>query len=285
MVKRVVRKLELFAIHAHHDTASTYVDLFDKLSRVQRARRVIEISGIVIGFPIVRARTDGLFIRATEGDPDSSALVFDRETGRTRETDLSKSEVLSQTTHLYVVPEKRRAAIEYSRRGVKAALLGPAMEGILRANYSELHNIRLEFTAVPTKGFLEEVKQFERIREASIRLMKPNASWTDHYTDLSDLMDDSNGAKVELDVRAGRGESLRKNRGIVKVIKDVAADEQPYLDEAKLIGTRENETNETTLRSSQHLEHTRTVVEADDAGVPLEGSMRTALVNFIQRFV
>ncbi|HVW55565.1 MAG TPA: hypothetical protein VHC00_07785 [Rhizobiaceae bacterium] len=285
MANRTRRKIELYAIHAHETRTFTYDRLFEALSKIPAPQRVFDVHGYVVGFPVVAKYRGGYFIQATEGDPDAAALVFDRSTGQTRETDLRGSEVLSQATHMFVSPEERRASIEYVRRGVKAVMLGPAIEGVLSQNIQELRRLRIEFTPRTTEDFVREIQEFERIRLAAIRITKPNASWTDHYTQLSELMDDSRGEKVEIDVRAGRGESLKKNSGIVRVIKQVANDDQPYLDEAIITGTRTNETTETTIRASQHIQHTRVSVDSDEAGVPLQQSIRSALTDFLNRFI
>lgn len=286
MAKKVVRKIELYALHAHDIEDVDYDEIFAALARVDRQKRVVEISGVVIGFPIVqRMASGGYFIQTTEGDPDAVALVLNRTTGTTREAALGEAEVFSQATHVVVAPNSRRAAVEYVRRGIKAAFLGAAIEGVLRANVEEFSNLRLELVAVPAGSFVSEINQFERIRVASIRLTRPNASWTDHYTNLSELMEESNGEKVEIDVRAGRESSLSKTNGIVKTIKDVANDDQPYLDDAAIVGTRMNEINETTLRASHHVEHVRATVDADDAGGAEPLSIRKALVDFMQKWI
>ncbi|MFK5599406.1 hypothetical protein ACFZ8E_20790 [Methylobacterium sp. HMF5984] len=139
----------------------------------------------------------------------------------------------------------------------------------------------MEFLPKIEREFLEEINSFERIRIASIRVTKPNASWTDHYSDLSDLMDASDGDKASLDIRAARGESLRKNNGIVKVIKDIAEDRYPYIEEAAVTGTRQNEIAETTVRSKSHVVHSRVIVEADNTGAAYDTSIRKKLLEFL----
>lgn len=285
MAKKIVRKIELFALHAHESGGADYEELILALSRVPRQRRVVSISGTVIGFPIVSKYREGYFIQVTEGDPDAVALVFNTRTGETRDASLAEAEVFSDATHMFVVPNARRAAIEYVRRGIKAPLIGAAIEEILRGNVPDLKKLQFEIIAVPSESFVEGIREFERIRIASIRLAKPNASWTEHYTNLSELMEESNGAKVEIDVRAAREGSLAKNAGIVQTIKDVAEDGQPYLDDAKIVGTRVSETNETTLRSSHHVEHVRATVDADDAGTADPASIRAAMAQFVSRWI
>src|SRR5690606_31745543 len=90
-----------------------YEAIFSKLSRIRRQQRVVTISGIVIGFPIVAKHASGYFLQVTEGDPDAVALVFNTSTGDTREAALDDTEVFSQATHLFVAPGARRAAVEY----------------------------------------------------------------------------------------------------------------------------------------------------------------------------
>ncbi|MCP3471466.1 hypothetical protein NLM33_14120 [Bradyrhizobium sp. CCGUVB1N3] len=120
MVKRSPRKFEAFVMHAHHDTAATYSDLFDKLSRLRAEDRLYKFSDeVVLGFPIASKESGGYFIQSVLGSSES-ALVLNTETGSTRENTLAKSEMLSHPTHLSVSPQKRRAAIEYSHRGPKA---------------------------------------------------------------------------------------------------------------------------------------------------------------------
>jgi hypothetical protein len=215
-----------------------------------------------------------------EGE-DSSALILNTETGRTRENILGEAEILSQAAHLLVSATKRRAVIEYVRQGPKASILSVAIEGLLRKHYPNLHNIGFEFAPIVSENFTAEINAFERIRIAKIRVIRPNASWTEHYTELSELMEESGGDKGEIGVRATEGKSLRKNSGLVRVIKQVAEDAQPYLDDASVTGTREGEIAETTIRARKHVVHTRINVDADDAGVASTGDIRTKLARFL----
>ena len=208
-------------------------------------------------------------------------MVFDLSTGEAKESDLGSNEVYGQATHFVVVPSARSAAIEYVRSGAKAILLGPAIAEIMRNNIEQFSDVQVEFAPKIQRAFEEEIDLFERIRMASIRVTRPNASWTDHYSDLSELMNESHGDKAAIDIRAGRGKSLRKNSGIVQVIKDVSADEFPYLEEASVTGTREDEVSETTVRSRSHVVHSRVVVQADDTGTAYNTSIRRKLSEFI----
>jgi hypothetical protein len=281
MAKRLTRKFEAYVMHAHHDTPATYADLFVRLARLKREDRIYRHSPeVVIGFPIVVKEGDGYFIQAVEGG-DDSALVLNVETGDTRENILGRAEMLSHATHFVVSPKKRRAAIEFSQRGAKSQMLALAIEGILRSHYPELKDIGFNFAPVIRKNFITEINAFERIREASIRVMRPNASWTDHYTGLSDLAEESGGDKVAVEIKAARNATLKKNAGIVRVIKDVVSDGEPYLDDAVVTGTRQDEAAETSVHAKKHVQHTKASVEADDAGIPVVNDIRSKLSKFL----
>ncbi|MGM4918764.1 hypothetical protein [Tardiphaga sp. 813_E8_N1_3] len=284
-MKRSIRKFEVFAMHAHYDSPANYADIFLRLERLSIEERIYHYSPeVVIGLPIVSREADGYFIQVVEGG-DDSALVLNVETGETRENILSRAELLSHATHFFAVPRRRRAAIEFSQRGAKADMIATAIEAILRENYPDMKEIGFTFAPVIRENFTREINQFGRIREAAIRMIRPNASWTDHYTDLSDLAEESGGDKVAVEIKAPRGGTLSKRAGIVKVIKDVVADSQPYLDDAKVTGVREGETNETTVHSKKHVQHTKVAVNADDAGVAVVTDIRSKLRRYLSSVV
>ncbi|TPW26040.1 hypothetical protein [Pararhizobium mangrovi] len=281
MSKTVVRKIELFAMHAHPGDDIDYEEIFVRLHDVPRAQRVVRVRGIVVGFPIVEPLKEGWFIQITEGDPADSTLIYDQSTGGTREASLGEAEIISQATHMVVTPSARRAAVEYVRRGIKAPFIAQAIEGIVKRNSPEYGNFNLELVAVTAPSFIEAIDDFKRIRVAGVRMVKPNATWTDHHTHLSKVMESSNGGSVEMDVSAQRNGSLSKDDGIVDIIKEVAEEEYPYLGDAKITGTRRGEDSETTLRAKKHIEHTKANIVANESGHVRKNSILRALRSFI----
>ena len=285
MARRVSRKIELFTIHAHNKSEIDYEDIFSTLDSIEKKSRIASVRGMIIGFPFIIKIDDMFFIQALEGDPDSAPLIFDSSTGDTVDNDLEENEVLSLATHFIVAPRQRLAAIEYVRRGAKALQLGPAITEILKNGGVNYRNLQLEFAPKLESSFAEQISSFERIRVASVRVLRPNASWTDHYTELSELMEQSGGEKAEIDIRAGRGGSLEKDKGIVEVIKEIANDAYPYIEDASITGTRENETAETVVRSNTHTVHARVNVEVDRTGMAHDNSIRAKLLEFISAWI
>lgn len=281
MAKRITRKFEAFVMHAHSEVSISYAGIFQRLMELPGSERVVRAAeDLVLGFPIVERVGSRYFFQVVEGD-DSSPLVLNTETGRTRENVLEEDEVLSHATHVVVDPVKRRAAIEYVHRGAKSGLIGFGIETLLKDRFDDLRDFRFEMMPVIRANFIAEINAFERIRTAMLRVTRPNASWSDHYTDLADFMEESKGDKVEVGIRAGRGGSLSKTKGIVGVIKQVVGDSQPYLDDAAVTGERPNEETETTIHARKHVQHARVGVVADDAGVPEKEDIKAKLLRFI----
>src|SRR5690606_26414234 len=133
----------------------------------------------------------------------------------------------------------------YVKRGAKAEIMARTIEELLRGVRGD--DFRIDFSPLVEENFVREINRFTRIRKASITMIKPNAGWDDHYTKISKLLEESDGEKADLSVRAARGESLSKEAGIVEVIKDVVSDDQPYVSDAEIVGLKEGEEGETSL--------------------------------------
>jgi hypothetical protein len=281
MAKRSVRKFEAFAMHAHSAASVSYAEIFRRLDELPENERIVRTSDdLVLGFPIVERAGSRYFFQVVEGD-NSSPLVLNTETGETRENVLDDDEVLSHATHVVVDPTKRRAVIEYVHRGAKSGVISFGIETLLKERFSDLKDFRFEMMPVVRENFTAEINAFERVRAATLRVTRPNASWSDHYTELAEFMEESKGDKVEVGIRAGRGGSLSKTKGIVGVIKQVVADAQPYLDDASVTGDRPNEETETTIHARKHVQHARVGVIADDAGVPVKEDIKAKLLRFL----
>jgi hypothetical protein len=281
VVMAVIRKIIAHVIHAQ-GTKKSYEQIFSSLARLSPADRVFQLDYQVVGIPNIWEITDGFLIQFAEGTPGVNPFVLDASSGATRVEPLGRSEVLSDVSHALVYPRRREAAIEYVKRGAKAAVMSTTIEGIMRSRFDDMKNFRIEFTPRIREGFIREINRFERIRIAELIVTQPNAGWTDHYNELSDLLDKSDGDTARLDVRAGRGESLKKTSGVVKVIKDISNDATPYLKDAKITGTRSGDASETTVSLQNHVEHKRVSVQTDADGQPVPQSLISRMRSFLR---
>lgn len=215
--------------------------------------RIAKIANLTIAVSDVTSIEDEHFLTFVEGEEGLKPLILDLDTGDTRVDELEEHEMLGSAAHALVNPEKRRILVEYVKSGTKAELMARTIELLLAKIYGE--DLRVDFSPVVKEDFVKEINSFTRIRMASLTLIKPNAGWDDHYTKISQLLQESGGEKADLSVRAARGETLSKDSGIVEVIKDVANDAQPYLSDAEIIGIKEGEETETVVPLNKHVLH------------------------------
>ncbi len=274
--KEVVRKFELFAIHGTIGSkAAPYAAVFEYISRLNPTDRVQDFGGRIIVLSEFKQISRSLYqVIAFEGDRDTNPTILDLATARTRQARLRGKEIVAERTHALIDLNKRRAAVEYVRTGAKSQDIANSIEGLAARN-GLFSGLQIGFTPVPSKGFLAELKSFKRIREVSIAVVRPNASWGDHYTGLSTLIEESNGGAAEITVRASRGGSLDKNDGIVQVVKDVVEDSQPYLRNATVRGTRAEDETERVLSLKKHAKYRKDKLSLDQNGtVPTVQAMQ-----------
>ncbi len=263
--RRVNRRIQAFAVHAHGKRFDgDYRKLFQVISEIDKTKRIVKIGNVTAAISDIKEVGGNYFLTFTEGEEGLQPLILDVATGETRDEQLGQNEVLVSAAHALVQPEKRRILVEYVRGGAKSDTMAAIIEGVLSQRLGK--DFRIEFAPVVAGDFIREIGRFKRIRVASLTLIRPNAGWDDHFTKISELLEDSGGEKAQLAVRAGRGESLNRDDGIVGVIKDVAADQQPYLVDAEIIGTKVDEETETSVPLHRHVVHRNISVPRESNG-------------------
>lgn len=239
-----------YSLHAQDAKfTGNYLEIFEVLKKVPRDERKVKLKGTTYAVPTIEERHGTYFLTFLQGTEDI-ILIYDEVTGETKEDELGDHEILVSASHALFLPSKRAALVEYVKSGAKA----PVIEEVIREILSRHYGAEFKFMMSPRieRDFLNEIDQLERIRLVSLSLVKPNAGWDDHYTLLSELADQSNGEKIDLTVRAGRGESLSKEEGIMEVVRNASEDEYPYVMDAEVIGTKVGEIAETKIPLNNH---------------------------------
>lgn len=264
----VTRKIELFALHAHlaGNENVDYDAVFAALIRIPPDQRVYVTNNRAFAIGDISRNGARFRFSVYEGPLGANPVIFALQRAEVRTESLARDEFVADVTHVLVDVLLRRAAVEYVRRGAKADDVARTVTEVLRRTPDYSATFEISFSPVIEEGFIKKIDQFERIREADITVTRPNAGWTDHYTDLSSLLEDSGGENADLGIRAGRGRSLKKQSGVIKLIADVVADAHPYLKKAAIKGVRKGEAAETTLTSNKHLVHAVARIEQDGSG-------------------
>lgn len=199
-------------------------------------------------------------LRFLSGSDQESLTLFDVENDRERDDPRSAGEIVVRPTFLYLNPESRLVALERRRPGLSATEIGKAL-GIIGTAIGFDDDLVIDLNPVTAESFNEELEQFDRIRQASVTVARPNYDWTENANTLTAYAAESNGQTAELEISAARGGSLAKERGIVQDIKELVQHAIGPLKKVKIVGRHSDETRERTLTLASHQERQFVPVE------------------------
>lgn len=259
-----------------------YVDTFQKLADMPDEKRRIERADKLVAVPVFDFdSTQGIVeFTAYEGPIGVSPLIYDPNTTKGEVQPLEGESVLATVTFGRIDIKKRLAVVQYNLRGAKAGEIALVLEESGRAiGLGDLFTVDL--TPQGDKSLIEAIEQYERIRQASLKLVEPNIDWADNKNNMSAIAQASNGRAVETVVTASTGQSLAKNDGLVQVIKDMIREGVNNLKAASVRGTRQNETAETSTSLANHTQHQRIRVDVDSSGHPDEEEVRENAERFL----
>jgi hypothetical protein len=278
------RKLEVYKIQAHFGRAASdavnYQKLFQQIAFATRAQRTVNVLGKSIGLPDFRVDDDLVVLTAYEGE-EGNPLFYNFLKGTERIEELAVGEKLARKTHAVISIPRREAIIEYNQRGAKAADIAEAIQEIGRS-LTTWRDLEVNFTPVTDQSFVQAIDNFQRIRSATMKMVRPNADWTDYATYFTDLAGESKGGSVEVTINAQRGQSLNRSKGLIDFIKKMVTATFPSLKSAKLVGTRKGEEAETTVSMANHIAHQKVAVEVTDEGHVDEPELNDKLVRFLE---
>lgn len=254
-VARGSRQILLYAMHGRvNGDPVDYRGFFRWLASLSPRDRLVNVgSDLAIGLEEAQ-ESGGLYrMRFNAGDPTGIAMFTDPETG-VSELRNDQRGYPSSATRVTVDPDQqvRLVSIEYRRNGVTAGNLSRYFVTLAERQGYGAH-LSFDLNPLPAESFEREIERFARIREASIVVTRPNFDWSDDSSRLAELADESGGQKVDASVRAGRGASLHKDRGIVAQIKTIARLGRPSnVANARVRGVMPGEQTESTVSLDRH---------------------------------
>lgn len=250
------RKIELFSLHGHvRRRTLDYAAALEALARRRPEERVRELPDQVIVIPTIEIDGDLVFLVVYEGDPRQSTLVFNQITAQERIQRLQRGEFAATKTHVLIDTATREAYVEYTHRGAKATDIGPAVADIASRLLQKYRGTQLTFAPVVDATFLEAIDQLDRIRLASMRVVRPNQDWSDHYERMLALGSDSDARTVLVEATAPRGESLRKRAGLLEVIRQTVGGSLSSILNARVVGQQKGSGQEQAISLRKYVEH------------------------------
>lgn len=187
------------------------------------------------------------------GSAESVPLFFDYTTGKTEVGETPAGKWLAQQSRVYISVSQshRYVALEGGRNGVTAVRLGHYF-GLLAESLLGLQSAEVDIIPVQSESLRDEIESFERIRQATAIVSRPNFDWSDFSDKLSDLAEESVGHEAEATVTAARGEGLSKRRGIVHTILGGIGTGSAAIRDFRVTGRKPNADRDTTISSKKH---------------------------------
>lgn len=229
-----------------------YSDFFSKLSDFINIE--VKVSkDYSIALTSIEKYGDYFELTLLSGDPTARAIFFDSKEKQASIEDSSAPRWVAKPTRvlIYTNDDHRIVAME-NRRGCVTPLMLERF--LMRLNLPEYSNRSVEITPIVSKSLVQEIEAFERIRVASIEIVRPNFDWSDHADKLHELAEESHAESSTAEVKAARGESLSTKTGMVKIISQQAHTDNPNIKNARITGKKIGDSQEQTISISNHQE-------------------------------
>lgn len=261
--KYKTRKLEHFTVSSRvRNLPIDYSEVFQSISRMRKATRKIELGEDLVALQEINVEYDLVTFMVVQGPRDMAPLILDSTEGELIKQPLPQGQTIVEKTHGIFHLGSRHAIIEYNRRGAKVAQIETLFEYLVSRATKERYAL-FDLSPRPDDTLVRAIDRFERIKGAEIHLSRPNYDWSDSFDFLSGAAADSGAHVAKAIFGAGRGGSLSKAQGVIKVIRDLVSSPIATLRNAKVIGFRKGDKLPTTVSLDTH-------VKANKAQLPTE---------------
>lgn len=195
---------------------------------------------------------NGLFeFTFISGDPSEIPMFFNDETGSLEKPSTGNESWPVRQTGVVIDAETRLVGIENRRAGVGSTNLERYFR-ILARNQGFAADLLFDLAIQPSPSFEEELDDFDRIREATVVIKRPNNDWDDAEDAVADLADATGAHTASVTVNAARGDSLNPNHGLLGVIRSQVQRPQTSISNVRVVGTKHGETQERSLSLARH---------------------------------
>lgn len=256
--------VRFYMFHAHDgDEPVEYGDFFYRLRSLTGIEIKLARDYAAVLQEFQQESSSEVALTFVGGDPAENSIYFDRRTRTTEEELGSESRWRGKLTRAVFEwsDDTRILALEGVRNGVTKTLLERYLKKTLKEFYPRLS---VELTPLASPSFLDEIEKFERIRIAKVEVKRPNYGFDDMENSLFETARASGAQSASASVKAERGESLSKDDGLVKVIKEVASAKNSSIENASVEGRKPGAKKDERVALDRHQE--RMEVQVDDSG-------------------
>lgn len=276
------RKVEVHRLTISGDIGSqTYGQLIrasrEALTLDEAVREVGARSHALHDATIVGGRLRLTFLSFTTGFRPDILDMADYSLGPNPLTDTQTG---VEWTHCFGGKKKDRflLLVERARAGISPRQIESYLQWLLHEVGTSADPIVVSLEPVADESFLDRIEAMDRIKRATVRIVRPNPGWSDLESDLGEQSAESDAGKSEVTMFARRLQSLRRNRGIIKAIeRSVKAGD---LDYAKVVG--ETEGQEESVDTVRYVRSESVELQLDENGQVLHSDAWSKLRDFFK---
>ena len=245
-------RFNIFTIQGHIEGGNPdYVELFKLMSTLKGHHHEDGSRHIAVGTS--KLSNEGLFLVIYSGDKEKNLLFFDLSEQKEFNEVTGPNRFQARKTRIMIFPEKRQLLIEIGRGKIGTDDLADVIEE--EAHKTEaFKTLELVFTPVAAEEFVAAIDNMTRIQSASVTIARPNYDWSDSYTALSELAQDSDAKAIDTTVRAKRAAGISKITGLIPAIKDWVTGPKSSVLGAKIKGEKPGHSGLITLNLSEHVQ-------------------------------
>src|ERR1700733_876541 len=274
-------RFELYIVHGHvKDVPVNYIDLINDLQNIRGYDYKVGDHHTAVGTARLVRNNTQLFLTIYTGFSEQSTLFFDLKSTKELRARTEPGRFAARKTYAMIDASKRLLAIQIKKGNLGPNSLSGLIERYLRTQpNSRFKELELSFVPVRDEEFLERLSEFERIKSATITLVRPNVDWTDEANKLSEVAAESNARTLDVTARSKRSKSLSKNDGIVGFIKSEA---RGLFQKIRIIGSLDETSGFITLDLNRHIQYSDVPLPVDEnTGSPNDGQVRTKLSKIL----
>lgn len=265
MPKKLFR-IDFYHVHGHAKNAPVdYVRLLDALQSIRGYDLKVANHHTAVGTANLASNGGQLFLIVYTGYSAKTALFFDLLETKELTQVTRPDRFPARKTYAMIDARKRLLAIESKKGYVGPSLLSRLIEEYFHTlTDSEFKTLELNFSPVVDETFVDKLNEFERIKSATITIVRPNVDWTDQHDKLTEIAQESDAKSLGVEAHSKRAKSLAKKSGIIQFIKTSAASKAKSLfQKIKIVGSLSDDSGLITLDLNKHIKYSNVPIDFD----------------------
>ncbi len=278
-------RFEYYLMHGHlNEGPANYVQLLNELQYMRGYDLKVGNHHTAVGLSGLDPSGKQLFLVIYTGYSEKSTLFFDVTATKELTEASLPGRFPARKTYAMIDANKRLLTIQAKKGNLGSLSLASLIEEYIRTKSdSKFKGLELSFTPLIDEQFLDKLNELERIRSATITIVRPNVDWTDQHNKLTEVAKESDARSLDVTARAKRAKSLSKDRGIIRFIKSGSQSVKSMFQKIKVVGSLSEDSGLITLDLNKHINYSTVLLDTDsNTGLPRDSDVRPKLSELLR---